>query len=270
MHPASQYFAQHLHSHPVDSLVDELRRVGYDDLTISQAWLEVSNAQTAAVAADGGSSRPWTPQGAMPLQSAVQQHVVQPGAPRRQLSSTLIVAGLVLVVAVVGGLFFVRQHDTNSQDALSTRISEKTGISKTEASQALDSLGGATVQGDLPSGWSKLRDGLWANTRTGSSVSVIVTPLPSSLEDVTLDEVASQSIAAAKRVNPTIDLGTDGSDGHALGQESRRFAGEVSGMQVTQDYVRVGSDLAVVTVGGKDQDAFDEAQGLAKRLRPTA
>lgn len=222
-------------------LVQQLRGAGHDDQAITQAW-DVAFPRTAEWPRQGHYHA-----GAGTREFAVTLPSTRGGMPTWAIA-LLVVAGLAALGGVVGLASTIDGIDRSEQvlgDEVAAAVAEETDLSRAEAEAVFDSVGGATIDGALPAGWSELQDGVWGTRATGSNVLVAVIPAP---EGMSLDELVTANVDRA-RTDTSFSYGTP-RETTMFDQEARTL--ETSGtigrieFEGEQTYLLVGDDMVIV------------------------
>lgn len=249
-------------AHDPALLVQQLRSAGHDDVAITQAW-DLAFPRVAAWPRQGQHhSTPGTHEYAVTFPST------RVGMPTWAVA-LLVVAGLAALGGVVGTAGWLGAGDRSDRvldDDAASFVAEEADVSEAEAKAVLDSVGGATVDGKLPAGWSRLQEGVWGTRSTGSNVLVAVAPIPG---EMSLDELVAANI---QRAGGNMTFGEPRAS-ELFGHEARTVAtkGSVRGTEFKgeQTYLVVGDDLVVVNATIMSAADRDDIDRVVEQLRLT-
>ena len=240
----------------------QLRVAGYDEATIDHAWQQVATAPAA-----------------MPAGQAFGVAVATRTTARRQDPMLILAIVTIAVIAVAG--FFLQQSRSQQVERIPAsdiertevldEISEDTGMSTSELSDAVDVQSGGIDTSDLPDGWTRDKSGMYADAATFHNVSVASVPS----EGLDAKQAAQATVGiyddleSARVVQRPKAVTINGRDAWQIKMET-----QVSGLDVSQVQwmVETGDDITAITatyVASSDQDEIDETFEVVELVQLT-
>ncbi|MCW2920558.1 MAG: hypothetical protein JWL76_432 [Thermoleophilia bacterium] len=250
------YIRQNAAAYPREMIDAQLRQTGYAESDIHAAWgaayaAPVAGQTATAVAVMGGG----------PVAGPIA--IAGDGTPWYQSTYMRIVMVIVSVIAAYGafGEFTDGPKKISSKELL-------TKMEQHDTDGSLETLSG-DARGKLPSGWSKVKDGLWADLESGNSVSVMT----ASREGLNLKQVTMGATETLKLQGADLRGGAKVvrfQDRDAYRIQLVQASPKGAKMLVTQYYVSHGGDMTVVTMGYAEDasdEVRDEVQSVADAIK---
>jgi len=139
--------------------------------------------------------------------------------------SLAILCASIAVAAGCGGSEATKED--LSDDAIADAVAEQTPVSRKEAAALADALGGDARPRELPDGWTRVRDGMWAAPESGSelrpNVNVLQGAVPDGSPKLTAQDILLEEVRYTKRLSDgrfdqiaTGDVEVMGEDGRSL------------------------------------------------------